>query len=160
MIAVLILARVSLCWNYHSRGTKWSLGVNNIAFYFINFICFAPHLHLTTYISSFLPSFPFKALVFCCGSKLYMMECTFLPGNSEQHQNTIWAMNRLLDISERFVLLCGKLNSGSERYWIMELKDDFFFFLVGENISGLVFLKITSEQKYLLRRTRKFLILG
>lgn len=37
MIAVLIPARVSLCWNYQGRGTKWSLGVNNIAFHFINF---------------------------------------------------------------------------------------------------------------------------
>lgn len=36
----------------------------------------------------------------------------------------------------------------------------FFFSLLGENISGLVILKITSEQKYLLRRTRKFLNLG
>lgn len=34
------------------------------------------------------------------------------------------------------------------------------FFSIEENISSLVFLKITNEQKYLLRRTRKVLNLG
>lgn len=88
-----------------------------------------------------------------------MMEHIFLPGNTEQHQNTIFTMNGLLDISEWVMLMCGKLNLVSERNRNMAVKSDFFFFSVEESVSGLVFLKITSEQKYLLRRTRKFLSL-
>lgn len=66
-------------------------------------------------------------------------------------------MNRLLNISEWFVLLCGKLNSGSEGY--LSYGGERYFFM-DENISSLVSLKITNDQKYLLRRTRKVLNLG
>lgn len=172
MIAVLIPARVSLCWNYQGRGTKWSLGVNNIAFHFINFICFAPHLHLTTYISSFLPMFSCKA--FCCGSQMSVAERIFLPGNSEQQQKAARGMGRVLQ-SQSSSCRCTvgsclqnpeKLSSGPGRYWIKDVISEFFFFFntfffnewEKKDISGLVFLKATSRQKYLQGWTKRFSI--
>lgn len=161
MIAVLIPARVSLCWNYQARGTKWSLGVNNIAFHFINFICFALHLHLTTYISSFLPSFPFKALVFCSGSQCKWLNAFSYLGtlSSIKIQSEQWIDCLTSPSGSRCCVGSWILNSPKyTKFWRWKKKIIFQYFSVEENISSLVFIKITSDK--IFRRKMKFLSLG